>query len=67
MNAQQQESVFGDMNNDVTFEHLFMRVNRGHETVRETLNERALRLETVRGLLTSSTADPFIAWKVTTD
>ena len=67
MNAQHQESIFGDVNNDVIFENLFMRVNRGHETVRETLNERALRLETVRGLLISSTTDPFIAWKVTTN
>ena len=65
---QQQEGVvgaFGDREGgDVSFEHVFMRVNRGHETVKDTLTERALRLETVRGLLSSSTADPFIAWKV---
>lgn len=57
--------AFGDRNGggDVSFEHVFGRVNRGHETVKDTLTERALRLETVRGLLSSSTADPFIAWK----
>ncbi|XP_075262095.1 katanin p80 WD40 repeat-containing subunit B1-like isoform X3 [Convolutriloba macropyga] len=48
-------------------EHVFSRNCRGHETVRDTLADRMRKLETVRGLLMSSTADPFISWKRASD